>query len=73
MKAFKMAVDNNIAILLFVLGWELIVRLGLLNTMFIPPLSKVLLTTWNLITAGPLVKHILISLERSMAGFFLLR
>lgn len=69
MKAFKVALDNNIAILLFILAWELISRIGLLNTMFVPPPSKVLVTTWNLLISGPLVQHILISLARSIAGF----
>ncbi len=69
MKAFKVALDNNIAILLFVLAWELISRMGLLNTMLVPPPSKVLVTTWNLLISGPLVQHILISLARSIAGF----
>lgn len=69
MKAFKVALDNNIAILLFVLAWELISRIGLLNTMFVPPPSKVLVTTWNLLISGPLVQHISISLARAIAGF----
>jgi NitT/TauT family transport system permease protein len=69
MKVFKAAVDNNITILLFVLVWELVARIGLLNAMFVPPPSKVLVTTWHLLIAGPLIQHILISLARSMTGF----
>lgn len=69
MKRFKLIMSNNSAILLFILGWELVARFGLVNVMFIPPLSKVLLATWKLISTGTLITHTLISLERAMAGF----
>jgi NitT/TauT family transport system permease protein len=69
MKAFKAALDNNIAILAFLLAWEFMSRVGLFNTMFIPPFSAVLVTTWDLMVSGHLVQDILISLMRAITGF----
>ncbi len=69
MKAFKAALDNNIAILAFLLAWEFMSRIGLFNTMFIPPFSVVLATTWDLMVSGHLVQDILISLMRAIMGF----
>lgn len=54
-----------------VLIWELAPRIGLVDRHFVPPLSEVLESLWDLTTSGELVKHLRASLVRSAAGFFL--
>lgn len=62
--------NKYIAILLFAGLWELVSRLGIVNRMFIPSLSEVIRTTWDLFRNGILLTHIAISLERALSGFF---
>lgn len=60
-----------LGLFLLALTWELIPRLGILDTHFITPLTEVLATLWRLIINGSLWVHVEISLLRSLAGFFL--
>lgn len=57
------------SILIFLLLWEFIPRIGLVDTIFLPPVSKVALAFWNLIITGELLTHIGVSLMRSLLGF----
>lgn len=60
---------RSIAIVLFLSVWEMAPRLGLVESAFLPPLSQVLLTGWELILNGQLLAHIAASLSRSLLGY----
>jgi NitT/TauT family transport system permease protein len=66
-RAFK----NSIVIIVFLALWESAPRLGLVNITFFPPLSEVLSAWWQLLISGDLTDHLVASLTRSFAGFFL--
>jgi NitT/TauT family transport system permease protein len=68
MKTLQMVFTNTIAIAVFILLWEITVRVGLVNSMFIPPFSNVIVAIKNLLISGPLVMHIAISLQRALGG-----
>ncbi|TWH47543.1 ABC transporter permease [Sporomusa sp. KB1] len=68
MQVLKKAFTNTIAIITFILVWELSAWFGLVNTMFIPAFSTVLLAIAKLLISGTLVPHIAISLQRSIGG-----
>lgn len=53
------------------LVWEVLPRLGVVDSYFIPPLSQVLQAWWQLIVTGELWRHLQASLVRSGAGFLL--
>lgn len=61
--------DKYIAVIAFIVLWELISRLGLVNTLFIPPFTAILETIWFMLTSGVLIEHTAISLTRALAGF----
>lgn len=56
-------------VLLFFGLWEIAPRVGLLNPIFFPPFSKVILALQQLIGSGELQNHIGISLFRALLGF----
>lgn len=70
MKYTKKFLTDKIFIIAFILLWELVARLGLVNPMFIPPFSKVVMTISDLIVSGVLLSHIVISLQRALLGLF---
>ncbi|WP_437479221.1 ABC transporter permease [Sorangium sp. So ce1014] len=51
--------------------WETAPRVGLVEPAFLPPLSEVLATGWQLLQNGQLLSHIKASLSRSLLGFTL--
>jgi len=57
-----------LAILAFLALWELLPRIGMLNPLFVPPLSSVVTTLRDLYSNGELVKHTLVSLQRAIYG-----
>ena len=57
--------------LVFLLLWEIAPRLGWLNPIFFPPLSRVLEAWGDMIGSGLLVEHVGISLQRAAIGFAL--
>ena len=57
--------------LAFLLLWEVAPRLGWLNPIFFPPLSRVLDAWGDMIASGMLFHHIGISLQRAAIGFAL--
>ncbi|MDF2876520.1 MAG: ssuC 9 [Sporomusa sp.] len=59
------------SVLIFLLLWEIAPRVGLVDTIFLPPISKVAVAFWNLIITGELFTHIGVSLLRSLLGFSL--
>jgi NitT/TauT family transport system permease protein len=60
---------RTIAILILALIWEFFPRLGLVDAVFLPPLSEVLTAWWELLVSGELWSHTAASLGRSAAGF----
>ncbi|HWR41156.1 MAG TPA: ABC transporter permease [Patescibacteria group bacterium] len=58
-------------IIVFLLLWEILPRLGVVNAHFIPSLSTVLLAIWKLVITGELFLHITASLQRTFIGLVL--
>ncbi|MBP2636241.1 MAG: ssuC 2 [Firmicutes bacterium] len=51
--------------------WEILPRIGVVDALFIPPLSVVLQTLWQLTAGGALFLHIAASLQRTLIGLAL--
>jgi NitT/TauT family transport system permease protein len=66
---FWSAFRRSIAIIAFLVLWELAPRLGLAEPAFLPPLSEVLRTGLELVKNGQLINHIQASVSRSLLGF----
>ncbi|MFH7766006.1 ABC transporter permease [Acinetobacter sp. BSP-28] len=62
---------RSIAIILFLLLWETLPRTGVVSPAFLPPLSTVLETAWQLYQSGQLGTHFFASIQRSIIGFAL--
>lgn len=62
---------RSIAIVSFLLLWEILPRIGVVSAAFLPPLSVVLQTAWELYQTGQLTNHLSVSLQRSIIGFIL--
>jgi NitT/TauT family transport system permease protein len=61
---------NSYSILIFLITWEVMGRLGILvNPLFLPPFSKVLSALVDISVSGELWRHLSISLQRSLSGF----
>ena len=65
----KKFIADKFFIIAFLVLWELIARLGLVNPLFIPAFSKVVMTIGELLVSGVLLSHIIISLQRALCGF----
>ncbi len=63
--------QRSIAIILFALVWECVPRLGLVDQVFLPPLSQVLLACWHLLLSGALQTHVAASVSRAATGLAL--
>ena len=63
------AAKQSVAILAFLALWESAPRLGLVDEVFLPPLSTVLGSLTDLITSGQLADHLGASLSRALVGF----
>ncbi|MEU8425032.1 ABC transporter permease [Micromonospora sp. NPDC048835] len=59
---------RSVAILALAAVWEGAPRLGLVDRVFLPPLSEVLVAWWELLRSGQLAEHVGASLTRSLAG-----
>lgn len=70
-RAGTTAFRRGTAIVLFLAVWELAPRAGLVDRVFLPPLSEVLATWWQLVLAGELAEHLQASLLRSVSGLVL--
>lgn len=62
---------RSAAIVAFLLLWETAPRVGLVDRVFLPPLSEVLVATADLASSGQLWAHVSASLSRALAGFAL--
>src|SRR5690349_25158531 len=58
-----------VAVTALAVAWEVLPRLGVVNSIFLPPLSDVLVAWWHLVQSGELIEHAQASLGRSLAGF----
>ncbi|QXE91371.1 ABC transporter permease [Geomonas subterranea] len=58
-----------LAVILFLSLWEVLPRTGLVNPLFIPPLSGVLQAICDLYASGELLLHARLSLGRALIGF----
>lgn len=65
----KLLPQKLLAIVIFLLSWEIAPRIGLVDPAFIPPASVVFSTLWNFFLSGTLIKHTSISLQRAFAGY----
>jgi NitT/TauT family transport system permease protein len=71
MPFLKKTMKKSILLLLLLVFWEVLPRTGLVDRVFLPPLSEVLQTWWQLMLSGELTSHISASLARSVSGYFL--
>lgn len=57
-----------LAVVIMLALWEILPRSGVVNPIFVPPFSAVLVTIKELIATGELITHSLLSLERAFSG-----
>lgn len=65
------AVRKSLALVLFCLVWELLPRSGLVDRVFLPPFSEVVLAAERLVLSGALAEHAFASILRSSSGLAL--
>ncbi len=58
-------------IVVCLLLWEASVRSGLISAFFLPPVSVVLATLWEILVSGELMEHFSVTIWRMVAGFTL--
>lgn len=63
--------ERGIGIVLFLLLWEALPRLGVVSDAYLSPPSAVLAAIWQLIDSHQLWKHVAASLQRSLWGLVL--
>lgn len=63
--------ERSAGLIAFFAVWELLPRLGIVSSAFLSPPSDVLAAIQQLVTSGQLSKHVLASLQRSLAGLLL--
>jgi len=63
--------QKSIAIIAFLLLWELAPRLGFINPSFLPPFSEIIIHGYNFAAEGKLLPHVVASLGRALSGFAL--
>jgi NitT/TauT family transport system permease protein len=69
--SLRKATRGSLAIILFCLAWELAPRIGVVDRVFLPPLSDVIEALQQLLASGALVKHAVASILRSSSGLAL--
>jgi len=57
------------SVFLFVAGWEIVCRMGVIEPLFMPAPSRILWRAQKMIEAGTLLQHTLASARRVMVGF----
>ena len=62
-------ITSWIAVAVLLAVWQLVPEVGLVDTTFLPPLSKVLDAWWQLAQSGELWTDVHASLQRSLTGF----
>ncbi|MEU4580329.1 ABC transporter permease [Nonomuraea sp. ATR24] len=69
MSAVRRAAARSAAVLLLLAAWEGLPRLGVVDPVFVPPLSVNLQAGYDLLLGGQLPEHVRASLVRSLSGF----
>ncbi|MBU4221934.1 MAG: ABC transporter permease [Euryarchaeota archaeon] len=64
-------VQGSLIIVIFLALWELLPTVGIIDRVFLPPVSEVAMALVKMISSGSLIDHILISLQRAFLGFAL--
>ncbi|NES31718.1 ABC transporter permease subunit [Micromonospora terminaliae] len=67
----RRALHRSVALLALAAVWETAPRVGLVDRVFLPPLSEVLTAWWTLLRTGQLADHVGASLTRSLTGLAL--
>src|SRR3989475_8166671 len=63
---------NGVLFLLALLVvWELIAQAELVNPLIVPPLSKIFISFWSLVSSGQIPLQILVSTKRAAVGYLL--
>ncbi|MEU8247813.1 ABC transporter permease [Nonomuraea sp. NPDC048916] len=70
-RAVSTAAGRSAAIVLLLALWEALPRLGVVDRVFLPPLSEDLAAGYDLLVSGRLGEHLGASVLRSLAGFAL--
>jgi len=65
----RTAVQRSIAIVVFLAVWEVVPLVGIVDRTWLPPFSRVLASWFALAASGQVGEHIVVSLQRSLAGF----
>ncbi len=68
-RQLRLLPQKLLAIVVFLLIWEIVPRIGLADPVFLPPASSAIASLGHLIWSGELIKHTSISLQRAFAGF----
>ncbi|HSD36369.1 MAG TPA: ABC transporter permease [Rhodocyclaceae bacterium] len=63
--------DRSAVLILLAVLWEVAPRIGLADQVFLPPLSEVLASGWELVRNGQLAEHLEASLGRALLGLLL--
>jgi len=63
--------DKNILIVLLLVLWEVAPRVGLVDRVFLPPISEVFVAWFKLFQKGEMQAHIAASLIRAFSGFII--
>jgi NitT/TauT family transport system permease protein len=66
---FRQLLGNSASLILVIVGWELLVRLNILDYRFFPTPSSVIVELIELTVSGELLIHIAASLQRVILGF----
>lgn len=69
--AGRAALRGGAAVVAFLAVWELVPRLGLVDRVFLPPFSEVVVAWWGLLADGELGEHLGASLLRAASGLAL--
>lgn len=67
----KRRILSIVSPIMFLLAWELLVRVHVLDSRFFPAPSTIFVTLWGMIQSGMLFSDLHISLTRIIGGFFL--
>ncbi|MFD1957476.1 ABC transporter permease [Paenibacillus thailandensis] len=67
----RAAADRGLAIVLFLIVWELLPRLGLVNRAYLSPPTEVAVAVGKLFANGAVWSHAAASLQRSLSGLLL--
>lgn len=71
LRALEKAVQRVLAVIAFLIVWQVLSSSGVINAAFLPSPVDVTITMVKLALSGELARHLLISLQRAASGFVL--